>query len=121
MRTIFAGIDSSPCPCPCPGRGHEMSESNRGILSDGASRSKRKGESSTGLRHTGHGLGLETHEPPDMVEGNLLALEPGMTFTIEPGIYFPGEVGVRIEDNVVVTAEGCESLTTFDRELRVIR
>ncbi|MBN1565253.1 MAG: M24 family metallopeptidase, partial [Anaerolineae bacterium] len=69
---------------------------------------------------TGHGLGLETHEPPDMVEGNLLVLEPGMTFTVEPGIYLSGEVGVRIEDNVVITVDGAESLTTFDRELRVI-
>ena len=69
---------------------------------------------------TGHGLGLETHEPPDMVEGNTLVLEPGMVFTIEPGIYIPGEVGVRIEDNMVITQDGSESLTTFDRELRVI-
>ena len=65
---------------------------------------------------TGHGLGLQVHEPPFIVAGNETVLEPGMTFTIEPGIYLPGRNGVRIEDDVVVTQEGCESLTTFTRD-----
>jgi Xaa-Pro dipeptidase len=69
---------------------------------------------------TGHGLGMEAHEGPNIVEGNAQALEPGMVFTVEPGIYLPGEVGVRIEDNVLVTPDGAESLTTFARTLRVI-
>ncbi len=69
---------------------------------------------------TGHGLGLEGHEPPYMVEGNAVPLEVGNTFTIEPGIYIPGFGGVRIEDDMVITAQGAESLTTYDRELRVI-
>jgi len=69
---------------------------------------------------TGHGLGLEGHEPPYMVEGNEAPLEVGNTFTIEPGIYVPGLGGVRIEDDMVITDNGAESLTTYDRELRVI-
>jgi Xaa-Pro dipeptidase len=69
---------------------------------------------------TGHGLGLEGHEPPYIVEGNAVPLEAGNTFTIEPGIYVPGLGGVRIEDDVLITANGAESLTAYDRELRVI-
>ncbi len=68
----------------------------------------------------GHGLGLEGHEEPSMHGRNEMPLEAGMTFTVEPGIYLPGKGGVRIEDDVVVTADGCESLSAYPRELQVI-
>jgi Xaa-Pro dipeptidase len=67
---------------------------------------------------TGHGIGMEGHEDPYIRAGNQLILEPGMTFTIEPGVYLPGRNGVRIEDDVVITPDGCESLTTLPREVR---
>jgi Xaa-Pro dipeptidase len=72
------------------------------------------------IHRTGHGLGLEAHEGPYIFEGNQRALLPGMTFTVEPGIYLPKKGGVRIEDNVVTTQDGGESLSTFSRELQII-
>jgi len=72
------------------------------------------------IHRTGHGIGLEAHEPPFIRGDNPLVLEPGMTFTVEPGIYLPGRGGVRIEDDVLVTAEGVESFTMYPRHLEVI-
>ena len=72
------------------------------------------------LHRTGHGIGLETHEAPYIVEGNDLVLEAGMVFSIEPGIYLPGRSGARIEDIVVATADGVERLNDTSRELQVL-
>jgi Xaa-Pro dipeptidase len=60
----------------------------------------------------GHGIGMDGHEPPYLVEGNEETIEPGMTFTIEPGIYLPGQWGVRIEDDFLVTEDGLQALST---------
>ncbi len=72
------------------------------------------------IHRTGHGIGLEGHEGPYMVEGNAEPLDVGMAFTVEPGIYIPGEFGVRIEDDLIITPDGAESLTAFERSLMVI-
>ncbi|WP_254150958.1 M24 family metallopeptidase [Candidatus Chloroploca mongolica] len=72
------------------------------------------------IHRTGHGFGLETHELPQIVAGSDQPLVAGTTFTVEPGIYLPGRFGVRIEDDMVLTADGARSLTTFSRELIVL-
>ncbi len=69
------------------------------------------------FHRTGHGLGLEVHEEPNISKFDQTILEPGMTFTIEPGIYLPKRGGVRIEDNIVVTEDGGLSLTSAPRDL----
>ena len=69
------------------------------------------------IHRTGHGLGREGHEEPYISPFDETILEPGMTFTIEPGIYLPYRAGVRIEDDVVITKDGCRSLTNLPREL----
>jgi len=69
------------------------------------------------LHRTGHGLGLSVHEEPYITAVNELVLEEGMTFTIEPGIYIEGTGGVRIEDDILVTKDGCRILTGTSKKL----
>ncbi len=72
------------------------------------------------VHRTGHGIGLSVHEEPYIVAGNDLPLEAGMAFSVEPGIYFPGQWGARIEDIVVVTADGALSVNNRPHELLVV-
>lgn len=68
----------------------------------------------------GHGVGVTTHEPPYLAEGQTWTLEPGMCVAIDPGVYLPGRFGVRIKDVVAVTEDGGDLLTNAGRELRVV-
>ncbi|MFI0090439.1 aminopeptidase P family protein [Streptomyces bobili] len=72
------------------------------------------------IHRTGHGIGVTTHEPPYLVEGEEQPLVPGMCFSIEPGVYLPGRFGVRIEDIVTCTAEGGRRLNGTPHELAVV-
>ncbi|MEW2548417.1 aminopeptidase P family protein [Streptomyces sp. NPDC047002] len=72
------------------------------------------------IHRTGHGIGVTTHEPPYMIEGEERPLVPGMCFSVEPGIYLPGRFGVRIEDIVAVTATGGRRLNNTPRELALV-
>lgn len=72
------------------------------------------------IHRTGHGIGVTTHEPPYMIEGEEQPLVPGMCFSVEPGIYLPGRFGVRIEDIVTVTADGGRRLNDTTREMVIV-
>ena len=69
------------------------------------------------IHRTGHGLGVEVHEPPYINEGDETIMKEGMVFTIEPGIYLPDLGGIRIEDDMLITKNSSESLTTLSRNL----
>ena len=73
------------------------------------------------IHRTGHGIGLQEHEPPDVSSVSETIAEPGMVFSIEPGIYLPGRFGVRVEDLVAVTETGGETLNALGREFRIIQ
>jgi len=88
----------------------DVDAATRGVI-------ERAGYGECFIHRTGHGLGLESHEEPYIRAGNDMKLEPGMVFTIEPGIYLRGRGGVRIEDDVVITADGAESLSDAPREM----
>ncbi len=72
------------------------------------------------VHSTGHGLGLEIHEPPRVGRKEQTKLEAGMVITVEPGVYEAGVGGIRIEDTVVVTSDGCKPLTPTSKELAVL-
>jgi len=72
------------------------------------------------IHRTGHGIGMDAHEDPYMVSGNTLPLEPGHAFSVEPGIYVAGKWGMRLEDIVVATTSGPDSMNHADHDLIVL-
>ena len=92
---------------------HDLDEAVTGLLSASAF-------ADLIVHKTGHGLGLDVHEAPQIMSGNHQQLVSGALITIEPGLYRPGEIGVRIEDDVLIGASGSRSLTAYPRELTII-
>jgi len=95
-------------------RAEEVDAAARDVLTDA-------GYGDRFVHRTGHGVGLDVHEPPYIVGGNEQRLERGMAFSIEPGAYFAGEFGVRIEDVVVVGGSGAVPMTEVPHELKEVR
>jgi Xaa-Pro aminopeptidase len=108
-RAQQAGVDAVRPGVSC----QEIDRAARKIISDA-------GYGEQFIHRTGHGIGVTTHEPPYMVEGEEQPLVSGMCFSVEPGIYLAGRFGVRIEDIVTVTSEGGKRLNNADHGLRVV-
>jgi Xaa-Pro aminopeptidase len=104
-----AGVDAVRPGVSC----QEIDRAARKVISDA-------GYGEQFIHRTGHGIGVTTHEPPYMVEGEEQPLVPGMCFSVEPGIYLAGRFGVRIEDIVTVTEHGGRRLNNTDHGLRVV-
>lgn len=103
--------------------GHEVSKPGATAhdVDDATTSVLESSEYASRIRHkTGHGLGRDVHEDPYIMRGNDQKLAPGMVFTIEPGLYDLDDIGVRIEDDVLITESGSESLTSFDKSLTLI-
>lgn len=105
---IDAALAVAELSCPC----QEVDRAARGVIDEA-------GLGDYFVHNLGHGLGLEVHEGPHISRNSSDSLAEGMTFTIEPGIYVPGQGGMRIEEDVLLTADGTRLLTHFSRSLRV--
>ena len=94
-------------------RAHEVDDAARGVITEA-------GYGEYFVHRTGHGMGVEGHEPPYMTSTSQTVLEPGMVFSIEPGIYLPGRFGIRLEDIVILRDDGPEVFSELPRDLVVI-
>jgi Xaa-Pro aminopeptidase len=105
QAAVAAAIVGTPC--------EEVDATARRIISEA-------GWGEQFIHRTGHGIGIEEHEDPYIVEGNAAPLEPGHAFSIEPGIYVAGSFGFRLEDIVVASASGPDPLNRADHDLALL-
>ena len=101
-----AGVAAAAIGTPC----EDVDRATREVIADA-------GYGEYFIHRTGHGIGLEEHEDPYIVEGNDLPLAAGHAFSVEPGIYVPGKWGMRLEDIVVATDDGPRQLNNSDHSL----
>ena len=94
-------------------KAHEVDDAARGVITDA-------GYGEYFVHRTGHGIGIDVHEPPWMTSTSQTVLEEGMSFSIEPGIYLPGRFGIRLEEIVVLRSDGPEILSSLPRDLHVV-
>ncbi|TWV44869.1 aminopeptidase P family protein [Streptomyces misionensis] len=114
VHDIVRAAQEAGCQAVRPGVAcQEVDRAARAVIADA-------GYGEYFIHRTGHGIGVTTHEPPYMIEGEELPLVPGMCFSVEPGIYLPGRFGVRIEDIVTVTEDGGRRLNNTTREMVIV-
>ena len=114
LYEVLRQAQAAACEAVRPGvTAHDVDRAAREIIEEA-------GYGERFFHRTGHGIGLETHEEPYIVAGNLEPLEAGHAFSVEPGIYVDGEWGARIEDIVVCTSDGGERLNQTSRDLFVV-
>ncbi|NNK66409.1 MAG: aminopeptidase P family protein [Rhodobacteraceae bacterium] len=94
-------------------KAHEVDDAARGVITEA-------GYGDYFVHRTGHGMGVEVHEPPWITATSQTPLEVGMVFSIEPGVYLPDRFGLRLEDIVMLRADGPEILSDLPRDVRVI-
>jgi Xaa-Pro aminopeptidase len=109
LRAQQAGFEAVRPGVPC----EEIDRAGRRVIADA-------GYGEYFIHRIGHGIGMTTHEPPYMVEGEKRPIVLGMAFSIEPGIYLPGRFGVRIEDIVVATKTGGQRLNNTPHEMQLV-
>lgn len=94
-------------------RAHVVDDAARGVIAEA-------GYGEYFVHRTGHGMGIEVHETPYITASSQTVLDEGMVFSIEPGIYLPGRFGIRLEDIVILRADGPEILSDLPRDLTVV-
>jgi Xaa-Pro aminopeptidase len=114
LHAVLREAQAAACDAVAPGvAARDIDRTARRIIDDA-------GYADCFIHRTGHGIGMETHEEPYIVESNAEPLQPGDAFSVEPGIYVSGHWGARIEDIVVCTDSGGERLNTTSTELYIV-
>ena len=117
MKNVYETVKNAQITCI-----NGLCSGLTGIEGDALARNviKQSGYGEYFTHGTGHGVGIEIHEFPNLNKANDISLIPGQIATVEPGIYIPNKFGVRIEDMVLITENGCEDLTHSNKELIIL-